>query len=174
MDETLFKETVERLKAVDAVIKDLDTALRPEAVKMLRPYITGHDVPIEESDGGGGEEDGGAKPKKKPRGQSFDEEAFVDKHHTDNPPDNARTALAIYYAQFGRGPLKPNADLKPIGDRTGLILPDRIDMTLKGVKHEGGLILRKTGDGYRITPPGEKYLKETYDVTRGREAASNA
>jgi len=60
-------------------------------------------------------------------------------------------------------------DIRKTGEEAGLIVPQRIDMTLKGAKRDGRPIYMKDRGGYRPTVLGETVLKTTYGVSKGRQ-----
>ena len=86
--------------------------------------------------------------------------------HT-TPADNVTLLAAKHYSQFGNQPFTV-IELKQDADGAGLVVPARIDMTLKGAGSKGKRFYQKFGKGqFKVTVHGEKFLKETYEVKKG-------
>jgi hypothetical protein len=170
MDEPTFKARVARLEEVNAVIAKVEEAIRAEAFDLLKPYISGDAVEgepdVSNTDGNGGSGSNGGSGRRRRSGGAFDAEALVDDHESDNEADNVYLCLAIFYARHGRGPFTM-PQLKTIAQEFGLAIPGRHDNTIRDAKRDGKAVVRKGADGWKITPGGETWLKETYKVTRG-------
>lgn len=178
MNEAQYQQTIERISAVNEVIRDLDPAIRAEAFSILKPYVTGTTDLDADPEDQRDDEDGASSrgrgeshrsARRVQRALNLDE--MVEKYSSEKDYENARLALAVYFHRHGKGPF----DLKHVRalgvNELNLDLPDRIDMSLKRTKHDGKLVLRKQADGtYKVTPSGERYLKETYGATKGRAA----
>jgi hypothetical protein len=172
MDQQAFNQAVERLKAVNAVVQELDPVLRDQAVDLLKPYITGGSVETHDDDDDGADaQDQKPKRTRERGGADLDLDDMHDKFASDKDYENAHLALAVYYARYGKGPLNLSRDLKPIGDELHVDLPGRLDRTFARLKFEGSPVVRKGADGYKIMPAGERFLKGKFGVSKGR--ASN-
>ena len=178
MNEQDFKARARRLHEVNDVISNLEQSIRSEAFALLEGYVIGEDP-------GTSPGPGGAKsPRVARRGGSDqesndreglltdDEDALVETHISDSDSDNALLALALFYKRHGRGPFEMS-HLKAIAKEHNLNIPTRPDVFLKGAKRGDPKtnVLRKLADGWKIMPSGEKWLKDTYGVAKGRGAA---
>jgi hypothetical protein len=175
MDESEYKTTVERLQAVDGVIKDLDPAVRAEAFAILKPYVTGtaaDESDEDEEDGDGGDEST-PRPRKRTRKQTLDLDQMVEDYASDRPHENALLALAILYSRRGRQPFQLK-EIKAIAeDELNLDVPENMSMTFSGLKRKDALLLRHNkSEGWKVTPSGGRWLEETYKVTKGRASPS--
>ena len=167
MDEKTYEETVERLRKANAVIGELDPAIRTEAFAILRPYVAGSrrqqaDAQVEdENEGNESEDDTGWS--------GYDE--LIEKHESDRDHENALLALSIYYDRHGRGPMELS-QVKAVATEFNLDVPKRLDKFFDRAKRDEGEVLRQQSDGWKVTPSGEKWLQKTYGVSRGKRAAS--
>ncbi len=175
MDEAEFKEAAKRLEQVNAVVSRLDPAMRDEAWTILRGYVSGQTHEANPPDGKGPPKKGSPKaskkaPKKPPPSSpppDSSEEELIERFESDVDAENLSLVLAIFYRRHGRGPVT-TATLKMLAAGLDIDVPDRPDMTLKRRKAH----IRKQGDGWKITPGGESWLKETYGVKRGKAPLS--
>jgi len=155
MDKKIYKDRVKRLREVNTVVKSLDTAIREASFNLLKSYVTGRE--IENT----GEGTGGEVPQ--------DKQSFFSEFNHEKPSDNVLLVSAYHYSQYGTAPLD-RSDIKQIADDVGIIVPDRSDMTLKQAKKKGRSLFNSVGGGkYKPTVHGEKYLKETYKVKKGKK-----
>ena len=150
MDEATYKKRVERLKEVDKVVKALDPTIREASFKLLQSYIT------EEKPNNGSGVDGGTSG----------EDIFTKFDH-DKPADNILLIAAHHFSQYGNAIFSLN-DIREISADVGLTIPGRLDMTLNTASRKGKKLFASAGRGkYKPTVHGEKYFKETYDVSKG-------
>jgi hypothetical protein len=172
MDDSAFDETVERLKKTNAVIENLDPAIRADAFALLRDYIAGKTL----GGGGGGERKANGEDQRthaeressEPLPPDASEEELIEKYESDKDADNALLCLAILYKRHGRGPFswKP---LKAIATQFNVDIPSALHMTFGAMKRDGQAVLRNQADGWKVTPSGEKWLRKAYGVERGKE-----
>jgi hypothetical protein len=169
MDEQAFAAAVERLKELNKVISGLDPTIRADAFKLLQGYV-GADASeaIDDED-----EAESAEVKKSSSGSKVDFDKLIETHESDKDADNAVLALAITYARHGKGPFAMTV-IKGVANEFNLTVPARPDMFFKGHKRQEKEILRKQADGWKITPSGETWLKETYGVGRGKQPLSTS
>lgn len=159
MDETQYKERVNRLEEVNKIIEKLDPAIREQAFALLKPYITGlkHSAHDENEDGEAG---GGASPSA---------EEFFSKHEHGKPADNAMLLAAYQYSQYGSAPFSIE-EMKNLATDVGVTIPERLDMTYTAAKREGKSLFKKISKGnFKLTVHGEGYLKQTFQVTKGKK-----
>jgi hypothetical protein len=177
MDEKQFEAAVERLRAVNAVIEDLDPAIRADAFKVLEPYVAGKQVHEDEdvgdrgdgTGGRGGSGNGGDASGAAGIARALDSDAItqlIEKHETTTASDNGVLVTAIFYSVYGRGPFEPK-DFKAFADRHAIIWPSQYHKTVAKRKHDGSAIVRKAQDGWYVTTTGEAYFRESYGVKRG-------
>lgn len=77
MNEDQYNETVERLRAANEIIKELDPAIRAEAFSILRPHITG-EAAVSNGSGNGDDEPEDERPDR-----VQDEDALIERHISD-------------------------------------------------------------------------------------------
>jgi hypothetical protein len=150
-----------RMKEVEKAVKGLDPSIRGEAFAMMRAYILGGEDLAE-----GDKADVDIETTKKtmpPLGAT----AFVKRHESEKDHENVLAVAAWWYSQYGNAWFDPNKDLRPIADQAGLTVPIRIDMTVRQLKRDDKPVFRKSGKQYAPTPHGERYLKKTFEVTKG-------
>lgn len=151
------KEIVKRMKEVEKAIAALDPSVRGEAFGMMREYILIGDDSADAA---------AAQPKPKvgtPRGAS----AFLKKHESEKDHENVLACAAWWYSQYGNAWFDPNKDLRALADAAGITVSTRIDMTVRQTKRDGKSLFRKRDSTYSPSPHGERYLKKTFDVTKG-------
>ena len=153
IDKKIYEGRVKRLREVNTVVKPLDPAIREASFNLLKSYVTGLEID-NAGEGKGGE-------------VAQDKKSFFTKFSHDRPSENVFLVAAYHYSQYGTTPFD-RGDIKQIADDVGLIVPDRPDMTLKNAQKKGKSLFNSVGAGkYKPTVHGEKYLKETYKVTKG-------
>jgi hypothetical protein len=176
MDESEFKQVTGRLLEVDSVIKEIDPALREGAWELLRPYVSGDDPGPSGPPSGSKPRD--QKPKQtrqtrsKPKNSGKvslppsdnEEDSLIQKFESMEDAENLSLTLAIFYKRYGRGPFELTL-LKNLASSLSIEIPKRPDKTLQPRKAN----IRKQEDGWKITPAGEKWLQDTYGVTRGKQ-----
>src|SRR3954453_18297288 len=106
MKKSQYEAAVERLKAVNAVIGELDPAIRADAFKLLESYVTG-----EQAIGAGTANHAGAsdtrvrnvgdEPVPEATASALDDDVItelVEKHESTTASDNGVLVTAIFYA----------------------------------------------------------------------------
>lgn len=95
-------------------------------------------------------------------------EAFFGSFDHSKPADNVTLIAAWHYSQFGLSPLSKNY-INKIANEVGITIPSRPDMTLKSKTAKAKNCFRQQARGeYVPTVHGEAFLKETYNVKRGK------
>lgn len=168
MDDQQFKDTVERLQQVNAVIGKLDPAIRSEAFGVLRPYVEGKPgSPSKQSTGEGDDEASGIGG-----GQDVDissAEAFVRSQDIDKPANAVKAIAAWWFSQYGSVPIRA-ADIKKLAGEIGVTIPDKPYMTLTGMKTDGKDVFRSSkGDFVPTVPHGELFFQSQYKVKKGKQ-----
>ncbi|HWA54940.1 MAG TPA: hypothetical protein VG816_12280 [Solirubrobacterales bacterium] len=163
MDEAAFKELAGRLKVASKVIEELDPVLREDAWAMLRPFIAADGEPVDEKHVE-------RKPSKRVgsstgKSSGVSEDVLIEEHESDKESDNLYLVLAVLYQRHGRGPFSI-AVIKSVGRELDLTLPARPDTTFRNSSKK---VVRKQDGGYKLQPSGEKWLKETYNVQKGKQ-----
>ena len=163
MDEATFKERVKRLNEINKVVEKLDPAIRGQAFALLEDYVGA----------------GKTGPRRPEKGEEADEEpedasdqgteleTFVGKLESDAPADNAKALAAFHYKRYGKAAFGTD-DINELAEESGLTVPARIDMTLKGAKLDGKALFRQVGKTFTPTVHGEKFFKDTYKVRKGK------
>ena len=154
---------------MNTVISKLDSAIRMEAFALLKPYVTGAPTGADDGEVANGIDGNGSGATDAAQSDVTDDEQLVEKFESDKEFENALLALAIFYRRHGRA-LFAMAAIRAIAGEFNLDIPDRVDVTLSGMKRNDGKLLRKqaTGD-FKVTPGGETWLKSTYGVTKGKQ-----
>lgn len=159
MDEKTFKKLSGRLEQANRVIGKLDPILRGDAWAILRPYVT------EEEAQPGSERESSKQRERTPSSNSSEDE-LIEKFESEKEADNLWLTFAILFKRHGRGPFSLDL-IKAVGKALDLTLPERPDTTIRNSTKK---VVRKQEGGYKIQPGGEKFLKETYGVTKGKLA----
>ena len=166
MDEATFKERVKRLHEINKVVEKLDPAIRGQAFALLEDYIGAGKVSARRPEKGGEETD--TEPEDASDRES-DLEVFVGKLESDAPADNAKALAAFHYKRYGKAAFGTD-DINELAEESGLTVPTRVDMTLKGAKEDGKALFRQVGKTFTPTVHGEKFFKDTYKVKKGKLA----
>jgi hypothetical protein len=154
-------EIVKKLHELNDVIKSLDPSIRQQSFDLLRPLFFG--TQSEEDD---------STPFGKPQGShnngqsTQSKEVFFKSFDNKKPSDNVFLIVAWLYSQHGAISI-PSDSIKAVAEDTGLIVPERPDMTLRKAQKQGKHLFTKKGSGYMPTVHGEKFLKKTYNVKKG-------
>ena len=167
MDEAV----VARMKEVDGVVRELDPEVRGAAFAMMQSYVLGGKIAPPEvhrhsggsTDGAGGADDGGA-------GDAGDDSIytfFADLKIT--KPSEAVYAIAGYhYSVYGSAPFTIER-LRDLAGQVGLTLPDDPGATLRmATKNKKSLFRHEGGGAWVPTTMGELFLKEKFDIKKGR------
>jgi hypothetical protein len=161
MDKPQFDKFVERLRAVNEIVKELDPALQPEAVRILTPFVTERPpAPAggQGNHGAGLAEDGSLASLR---------ERLVTEHSDGSPSDNALMAIALWFAEYGKEPFAIE-DVRQTAKSLGVTIPDRPDAFINGSKRNGKKLFVRARKGfYSPTVHGETFLKSTYGVPQG-------
>ncbi|RKQ84989.1 hypothetical protein C8N24_6620 [Solirubrobacter pauli] len=173
MDTNQYEAAVTRLKSVNAVIEDLDPAIRADAFRVLESYVTGAPTTKGRADTASQRagDAGGGETVSVIAASTLDDDSIIqllEKHESTAATDNGVLVTAIFYSVFGRGPFEPK-DFKTFADRHAMIWPNQYHKTVARRKQDGNLIVRKAQDGWYVTTAGEAYFRETYGVKRGNQ-----
>lgn len=159
MNKSELSKHADRLREINDVIKQLEPEIRAPAFELLRPYVM--TSPTQEPVVRGNAANVGDQ-------HVGDREQFFSRFDTDKPADNALLLAADYYRQYGANPFSAE-ELKRSAREVGLIVPERIDMTLRNARREGRALFQSIGRGsFRPTVHGEVFFKTSYNVTPGR------
>jgi hypothetical protein len=94
---------------------------------------------------------------------------FFNRDDSLKPSDNVHLCAAYHYSKHGPSSFSLQ-ELRTIASEAGVVLPDRIDMTLKAATRKGKNLYTVTEkDKYRPTAAGGMYFKEQFDVIPGRQ-----
>jgi hypothetical protein len=145
------------MKEVEESVLELDGSVRAVAFGMMSSYILA------------GQEFG---PPPSPAGlpdvEGVSLEEFFSQREIKKPADAVFAIAAYLYQEYGTEPLSPD-EINELADRVGLTVPRRPDMTLKSTRN-GKPLFRAAGRGmYVPTVYGESWLKETFQVSKGRK-----
>ena len=144
---------------INKIIIELDPEIRLAAFSLLAPYVTVSDS-IDAED----------KTKRIDASKPQDAESFFARFDTARPADNVALLAAYLYSQHGNVPFSVE-DIKTLAGAVGLIVPDRVDMTLRNSQREGKNLFQSTGRGlFRPTVHGELFFKNSYQVAKGHKS----
>jgi hypothetical protein len=169
LNEDQYKQTVERLRTVNGVIKQLDPALRAEAFEILRPYISQTRADEARDEGAARKTTRRRARRNGEAGQQLGIDALLDEHAGDVAAQNGFLIAAIFYAQYGKGPYEVK-EFRSFADEHRLLFPEQFNNQVGKAKRDGARVFRKVKDGWQITTHGEKWLGEIYSVSRGTQA----
>lgn len=158
MNEEDFKQRVKKLREVNSIIAKLDPAIREHAFKLLETYITGKKT--KQAD----------PPPAQDSGNIDDSmEQFFSKLDHEKPSDNAFSIAAYHYSQYGKEAFSYD-EVRSIASEVGITIPERVDMTFKAALEKGKNLFQNGGRGKtKPTVHGEKYLKDTFCVKKGKK-----
>lgn len=157
MDEKTFNEKARKLREIDQVIKSLDPSIRESSFRLLQSYVTEK----------GGEETANPGQKEMLHEEKSEEDFFL-QFSSAKPSDNLSMIVAYFYSKYGTHPITYQ-EIKEKADTCGVTIPNRIDMTLKVAKRNKKNLFALRPGKVCVTVHGEKYLKETFNVTKGRK-----
>lgn len=156
MDKAVYEERVKRIKEVDSQIKTLDPAIRELSFKLLQAYITGEKQIAPASDADSSADIPGSSG-----------ESILAKFSHDKPSDNVFLIVAEHFREYGSTAFGLD-EIRQTATGVGLTISSRPDMTLKQATRNDKKLFVSAGTGkYKPTVHGEKFLKETYSVTKG-------
>ena len=157
MNASDYRDRVKRLKEVNSVVKTLEPAIREGAFELLKGYITSGAPEKRAKDG----------PKKSHTNDSTDGKDFIATFDHEKPSDNAKLIAAYYYREYGSAAFSLD-EVRETAEDVGVTIPARLDMTLQGAVKDGKKLFRRAGRGkFKPTVHGEKYMKDTYKVSKG-------
>lgn len=95
-------------------------------------------------------------------------EAYFADRDVDEPADAVFAIAGYLYGRYGTEPFT-TSEIKGIANQVGLIVPARIDKTLRAARRSGKSLFRNTGKRkFAPTVLGEKTLKDELKVKKGR------
>jgi hypothetical protein len=167
MDKKEIEGVKEQLLDINKLISQLDPSIRAAAFDILAPYYFSHQQhppaqlkkPVDKAGSGGA---------KVPAPDTSDLEAFISSFENDKPVENAKLLVAWLYSNYGVYPMTAK-EIKELGDSCGLIVPSRIDNTMRVAKNNGKGLFTQQGKGWKLTVSGETHLKEDYGVKKGNK-----
>jgi ribosomal protein L35 len=96
--------------------------------------------------------------------------AFFDREEDLKPADNAQLCAAYYYSLYGASPFSI-AELKAIAADAGVVIPDRVDMTLRQATQKGKKLFQPAGSGtFKPTAAGRLHFAERWKAKPGKTA----
>lgn len=95
--------------------------------------------------------------------------AFFQRDGDLKPSDHMYLCAAYLYSLYGIGPFSLD-ELRQIGSEAGVVLPDRLDMTLKQASNKGKKLFQSAGrDAYKPTASAGVLFKEKWNVKPGKK-----
>ena len=96
--------------------------------------------------------------------------AFFDRDEKLKPADSAYLCAAYHYSLHGDVAFSLD-DLRGIAGEAGIVLPDRLDMTLKQAGKGGKKLFQSAGrDAYRPTASARLLFNERWGVKPGKQS----
>jgi hypothetical protein len=93
---------------------------------------------------------------------------FFNREENLKPSDYAQLCAAYHFAQYGMTPFTID-ELRFIANDAGVVLPDRLDMTLNQATKKGKKLFQSAGRGaFRPTAAAGLAFKERWNVKPGR------
>lgn len=85
------------------------------------------------------------------------------------PSENAYLCAGYHYSRYGNAAFSLD-DVRAIASEAGVVLPDRLDMTLKQAGKSGKRLFQAAGrDAYRPTAAAGLLFKERWNIRPGNE-----
>ncbi len=160
MDEKTFKERASRIEEIGKVIDRIPSEIRALAFPLLTDYVlraSPHSQPQERK----------TSSYKSDQAAPSDREELFKAFPDGKPSENAKLIAASFYREFGIEPFSLE-EVKTTAKDTGIVIPERVDMTFAQAKEDGKNLFTSAGKGrFRPTVHGEVYLKATYKVIKG-------
>jgi hypothetical protein len=95
---------------------------------------------------------------------------FFDRNEDLKPSDNAQLCAAYHYSMYGPAVFSLD-DVKAISGEAGVVLPDRLDMTLLAATKNGKKLFQSAGRGsFKPTAAAALLFKERWGVKPGRKS----
>ena len=96
--------------------------------------------------------------------------AFCTRDEKLKPSDHAFLCAAYHYSQHGAAAFSLD-ELRQIAADAGVVIPDRLDMTLKNAASKGKRLFQSSGrNAYKPTAAAGILFKEKWQVTPGRKS----
>lgn len=174
MNKDAFEGVAQRLQEINDVVKGLDESIRSQAFTVLKPYADGATPKVSE----GRQRLTPANHVEQGEDTAHIEPdiatAFLEEHVSEKPSDNAKAIAALIYSVYGNVDFSV-AEVNEIAHEAGVMVPDRVDVTLGGASVDKKPLFQKRKSGvYRPTINGRKFFKEEYGVSPGTAKRSDA
>ena len=167
MNKDEFEDVAQRLQEIDDVVKGLDESIRSQAFTVLRPYADGAPLKVKEGHRRSPPENGADQGEDAALIEPDVAAAFLEEHVGDRPSDNAKAIAALIYSVYGNADFSV-AEVNEIAHEAGVMVPDRVDVTLGGASVDKKPLFQKRKSGvYRPTINGRKFFKDEYGVSPG-------
>jgi hypothetical protein len=89
------------------------------------------------------------------------------------PAENALLCAAFHYSQYGCQAFSAD-ELREFATEAGLVLPSRVDMTLKAAVKGGKKLFQVAGKGsFKFTSHGELFVQERWKVKPGKSSKTS-
>jgi hypothetical protein len=107
-------------------------------------------------------------------GDASDLGAFFNREENLKPSDHAQLCAAYHFSIYGAVPFSID-ELRTIASNAGVVLPDRLDNTLKSATQKGKKLFQVAGKGtFRPTASAGLVFKEQWGVKPGKKAKGTA
>lgn len=164
-----MKDAITKIKEINAVIKDLDPAIKEQARDVLFAIaFENAEYPSETKAPAKNKAHEEKQTKQPTKGKSSDKGGFFSSFDHSAPKDNVNLIAAWLYSQHGVYPISAK-EMKDVASSVGLVIPTRSDNTMRQAKKNGKALYRQNGKGWEPTVTGELFFKESYSVTKGSQ-----
>ncbi len=160
-----MKNAINKILEINGIVKSLDPALQERASDILLKMAFGNLVQ---------DNDQASTSKNRPQkfgisrtNATINRPVFFNGYEHDRLKDNVHLIVAWLYSRYGLFPVGTKL-VRETADRIGLPIPNRPDNTMRQAKCKGQSLYQHIGRGWQLTPLGERYLHQRYEVKRGR------
>ncbi len=105
-------------------------------------------------------------------GDAIEMTSFFEREGNFKPADFAQLCAAYHFSMFGFAPFTFD-DLREIAGEAGIVIPDRLDMTIGQAKKNGKKLFQSAGRGqYKPTAAAGVLFRDRWDVRPGKKPKS--
>lgn len=166
MDKKSTEELKAKLLEISEFVSRIDPSLRPTAIEMLQVEYFGAKYLQENQDVKDHDQSNHDAATRK--GAPTELAEFVKAYDHKKPKDNVLLLVGWLYSTYGVCPLAIKK-LNDLADSCGLVVPERLDNTMRRAKVKNKNLFAKQDKGWKLTVSGEIYLQDTYKLMKGNK-----
>ena len=172
IDQAKLSALKTEIISIGKLVADLPAEIRASAFQLFVPLLQPR--PIKGNAGSGAKASENQEEGADFAGDVDDISAVLAKNTISTPSDAVRVITAYWFSQYGSHPIALS-EIKKIAAASGLTIPERVDMNLKGAQEEGKGLYQAAGRGLvKPTTFGEAYLRKTFGVAKGTKTPAKA